>query len=217
MTESRPLTSTERERLTPVLSQTDIPVCVTDVIESMDDVITLHGEASGWRSSERQIMLSSGAFEQLEDDQLRALLAHEIGHHRGNHPRQFRMAKTGLVVGAFLLLGAGLGGSIFLGPWVIGMWGVLLAGWMFLVIFGGAWLSRAMEFDADRRAIEMLGTTEPLEALIRPGVTPPPVGVRDRLVELCYPWPTADRRLASLDRLARSDLEHGCTSPRQDE
>lgn len=202
MTGARPLTADERERLAPVLSQTEIPVRVSEVpIEPIEDVISLHGEATGWRSGDRRIVLSSQAFDRLDDEQLRALLAHEIGHHRGRHPLLHRAFKTAVLACAVPIVPAGLAVGLFL-PWAAVLYVVVTAVYVLFVVFGGAWLSRRLDLDADRRAVELLGATEPLEALVRPEVTEPPTGLRDRVGDLCFPWPRSSQRLASLDRLA---------------
>lgn len=203
MTESRSLTDEERDRLRPELEQTEIPMRVTDSIEPIEDVIELHGEATGWRSGDRRIVLSSRTFDRLENEQLRALLAHEIGHHRGRHPLLYRVFKAAVLVCAVPIVPAGLYVGLFFSLWAFVLYAVGTAAYVLAVIFGGAWVSRGFELDADRRAVELLGSTEPLEALVRPGVTEPPTGLRDRVADWCYPWPRCDRRLATLDRPAR--------------
>lgn len=196
---SRPLTAGERARLAPVLDRTEIPVRVSASIEPLEDVIELHGEATGWRSGDREIVLSSRAFSRLDDEQLRALLSHEIGHHRGRHPLLSLVFKAAVMACAIPIVPVGLTVGLFFSLWTFAAYAAVTAGYVLFVVFGGAWVSRRLELAADRRAVELLGSTAPLEALVRPGVTPPPTGLRARVADLCYPWPRCDRRLAALD------------------
>lgn len=202
MAERRPLTPAERDRLAPVLEMTDIPVRVAEEIEAAEGLLRLNGEATGWRAGQRRITLSSSAVEHLDDEQLRGLLAHEVGHQRGQHLliwRGIRAIEMGLAV-AVIPLGF-LAGLLIDGLW---SWALLPAALVCLILFvlvGGAALSRWMEYDADRRGATLLGSTQPLESLCRPGVAPPPPGVGDRLAAMCYPWPHPADRLASLEQL----------------
>lgn len=197
----RSLTDSERDRLGPLIDETEIPIRVADEIEAIEDVLWLSGEATGWRPGRRRVELSERSIEHLNDDALLGLVAHEIGHHRGYHVILAKLIKAVVIIAA---LTAFLGGfAAFFATSTLAYLSVPVVGITAAVLFslfGSPALSRWMEYDADRRAAMLLGSTEPLEALCDP-ISPRPSGLRDRLADLCYPWPHPADRLASLEQL----------------
>lgn len=85
---TRSLTRNERKRLRPLSEETEIPIRVTSTPKTApdsDETVPLKSEAVGWRPGVRCVRLSEQCFEQYSDTELVGLLAHELGHHDGNH------------------------------------------------------------------------------------------------------------------------------------
>lgn len=203
MSEAQPrgLTDDERERLQPVLDDTEIPVRVTAEAMTLDDeaLIAVAAKAVGWWPFERAIILREQCFD-YSDEQLLGLLAHEIGHHRGHHGLWSRLATGGSVVVCLPVLLAlafgGVGGGLITGRWLVVLGSVLamilLAG---AIMLGSARISHWMEHDANRRAAALLDDPEPVAALYRDRANE---GRADWWSEAIYPHPhPADQ----LDRL----------------
>lgn len=149
MVDPRPLTDDERDRLEPILSKTNIPVQVSAAMGSSEG-IRLHGNATGWWRDTRRIVLAEQGFDRFDDEQLHALVAHQVGPHRDRHPLLLGVCK--LVV--FLL--AGSIGSLFTGvtltgPWSWAVYPAAIAVLVVVLISGGSVLLRRLEFAADRR------------------------------------------------------------------
>jgi hypothetical protein len=152
--ETRPLTDEERDRLQPLLDDTEIPVRVTAEEMALDDedLIAVAGKAVGLWPFEREIILRDQCFD-YSDEELLGLLAHEIGHHRGHHGLLSRVVTVGSVVVCLPVLLAlafgGIGGGIITGRWLVVLGSVLamilLAG---AIMLGSARVSRSMEFNA---------------------------------------------------------------------
>lgn len=198
MVDPRSLTDDERDRLEPALSKTEIPVVVSAAMGS-SVVLRLNGKATGWWRDTRRIVLAEQVFDQFDEEQLHALVAHQVGHHRGRHPLLLGVGK--LIV--FLLagsIGSLLAGVTLTGPWSWAVYPIIIAVLVVVLISGGSVLLRRLEFAADRRGATLLGLTAPFRALLDPAVVDrdQPSGIA-RLVDYCYPWPTARQRLRALD------------------
>lgn len=198
---SRRLTAAERACLTPVLEETEITIRVVEEIEAVDDVLWLSGEAVGWLPGRRRIELSERSIEHLSDEQLLGLAAHELGHHRGRHVLVSKLLKAIVVIAT---LTAFLAGFVW---WLVTTQLAWLAvsiaavtGAVLVSLFAIPALSRRLELDADRRGAALIGRTEPLEALCDP-TTEHASGLRDRLADLCFPWPRDEDRLRSLEKM----------------
>jgi Zn-dependent protease with chaperone function len=214
--ERRPLTDAERARLSPLVEETEIPVCVTAeptvFFETEEWVRTLSGEAVGWRSSTRRVVLSERCFECEEDAPLVGLLAHELGHHDGNHLLLSTCFKWGVaVLGLFVVcsLLVGIVGGILTEHWLLVVGSFVAIGAVpFVLMLGSARVSRWMELDATHRGALLLGETGPLEALYEPRADDE---YGPLWAELLYPYPhpTAKlEQLAALDEdLDQDDLD----------
>lgn len=134
--------------------------------------------------------------DRLDDEQLHALVAHQVGHHRGRHPL---LRGEGNLVG--VLLAASIGPLLTVirisDPWVAYPTSIalLLTG---LFIVGTVWYRR-LEFAADHRGAALLGSKVPLRALLRSAVDDPSSGLRARVVGSCHPLPTARQRRSALE------------------
>lgn len=95
MADARELTAEERDRLQPLIEETEIPIRVTatEMTVSDEEIIPLAAKAVGHWPFEREIVLSELCFEEYSDEQLIGLLAHEIGHHDGRHILVKRVCK----------------------------------------------------------------------------------------------------------------------------
>ncbi|UPM44040.1 M48 family metalloprotease [Halocatena salina] len=102
MVDPRTLTDDERDRLEPVLSKTNIPVRVSAEMGS-SEVLRLNGKAIGWWRDTRRAVLADRSFDRFDDEQLHALVAHQIGHHRGRHPLLLGMYKLVVFLSAGLI------------------------------------------------------------------------------------------------------------------
>jgi Zn-dependent protease with chaperone function len=106
----------------------------------------------------RPILFTDVFLRQLSMTELRAVLAHELGHVAGGHVSLF----------ASFILGAALLAEGLLGDVLDGSWGVLV-GAIFLVGLAGAvgFISRRLELEADLFALETTGEATGLEAALR--------------------------------------------------
>lgn len=174
-----------------------MPICVDPDLEAIEG-FPLDGEAVG--IVRRRIVIHADALD-ASDAQLHALVAHELAHHQGHHVLFGKVWK-------FLVTAAGLG--LFLSMMFTAVitqdfrvLAVLVAFFLsypaFVMLFSG-WISRRLEIDADRRAARLLDTPEPIVSSLRSAPSrSSPSGLRERFWRLCYPWPSADARLAALD------------------
>jgi Zn-dependent protease with chaperone function len=199
----RPLTDAERERLVPLIEETDIPIEVTSTpttfMETDERTIPLAGEASGYWPRERRVVLGEQCFEEFTDEELVGLLAHELGHQEGYHGLVLRGFKAVVVMLALpMLLGSlagimiGIGSARWLvvGGSLVGLGAVPVAAWL-----SSAALSRRLELAATRRGAQLLGETAPLEALYAPRADE---AYGDWWAELLYPYPHPAAQLAAL-------------------
>lgn len=199
MTE-RALTAGERDRLAPLLDETEIPVRVsTEPLTFSEVEILIGGQARGCWPRERSIVLSTEQFERADDEQLLGLFAHEVGHHAGYHGLVQGVCKVlvgGLAFVVLVGLLVGVVGSVVSERWLLTALSVGAIGLVFfcLPLIGGT-LSRRFELDADRRGADLLGSTAPLEALYKPGAD---TEYASWWAEKCYPWPHPADRLAAL-------------------
>jgi Zn-dependent protease with chaperone function len=197
----RSLTQTERERLQPVLEKTTIPVCVSiEPLTMISEKVTLRGQAVGGFLTDRQILLHEDVFDRLDDAGVQALLAHEIGHHRGYHNH---ITDIGTVILALPLVSGGIGAVLWGKTWPIL---VGLAG-LFVFLLVAMAVSRRLELDADRRAAEVLGDAESLEALCDSDHCEKSLGIKERWDQLWSPWPSETRRLAVIRGLQQDKDE----------
>jgi heat shock protein HtpX len=127
--------------------------------------------ATGRTQSEATVCVTTGLLERLDDDQLDAVLAHELAHVR-NHDVVVLTVVSVLVVAAefvvrhFWLFGdGGDGGGGGEQPWALVFVGAALASWV-----GGAVLTRAVsryrEYAADRGGAAITGDPASLAAAI---------------------------------------------------
>jgi Zn-dependent protease with chaperone function len=119
----------------------------------------------------RLVMLTDGLLMSLKREELLAVLAHELGHARRHHVllyAAFTLGWLGLWPG-LLQLAEGLGATVSMGQ-ELGLLLSLVLGW--LLLFG--MLSRRAELDADLAALELIGSSAPLEAALE-GVSGPRV------------------------------------------
>ncbi|MFP4352378.1 MAG: M48 family metallopeptidase [Puniceicoccaceae bacterium] len=132
----------------------------------------------------RRIVLFDTLMEQLEPQQIEAVLAHEIGHYRKGHiPRMIAVSAAGLALGFWILqwlsgqdwFMAGFGFS--LSPDVHGEMARYVPAFLLFVVLGGLvtfwtaplfnWMSRRHEFEADRFARDAMGSSRPLISALR--------------------------------------------------
>lgn len=119
----------------------------------------------------RLVMLTDGLLMSLKREELVAVLAHELGHARRHHVllyAAFTLGWLGLWPG-LLHLAEGLGATVSVTQ-ELGLLLSLVLGW--LLLFG--MLSRRAELDADLAALELIGSSAPLEAALE-GVSGPRV------------------------------------------
>ncbi len=159
----------------------------------------------------RRIVLYDTLVEQMEEEELEAVLAHEIGHYKLRHiPRLLGVSAV------FLLLGFWAMGMLLEAPWFAGAFGFaweagqivpvlllfsLLAGlitFWFTPLFSH-W-SRTFEYEADNFAREAIGSSKPLVRALRKlhrenlsNLTPHPIYSR-----VYYSHPTLVEREAAL-------------------
>lgn len=119
----------------------------------------------------KRVVLFDTLMEQLEDEELLAVLAHELGHWRLGHLRQ-QLIKTQVMAAltcwlAFTLLNQqvlpswlGLEQLSFAGQVFVLGWLMALVGFFLKPI--GSWWSRRHERQADQFAIDLVGSGEPL-------------------------------------------------------
>jgi len=132
----------------------------------------------------RRIVLFDTLMEQLEPEQIEAVLAHEIGHYRKGHiPRMIAVSAISLAFGFWVLqwlsgqdwFMAGFGFS--LSPAVYGEMARYVPAFLLFVVLGGLvtfwtaplfnWMSRKHEFEADRFARDAMGSSRPLISALR--------------------------------------------------
>ncbi len=132
----------------------------------------------------RRIVLFDTLMEQLEPEQIEAVLAHEIGHYRKGHiPRMIAVSAISLAFGFWVLqwlsgqdwFMAGFGFS--LSPVDYGEMARYVPAFLLFVVLGGLvtfwtaplfnWMSRKHEFEADRFARDAMGSSRPLISALR--------------------------------------------------
>ncbi len=132
----------------------------------------------------RRIVLFDTLVEQLEPEQIEAVLAHEIGHYRKGHiPRMVGISAVGLALGFWIL------SLLASQDWFIGGFGFTLSpveygevvrfvpAFLLFTVLGGLvtfwvtpafnWLSRKHEYEADRFARDAMGSSKPLISALR--------------------------------------------------
>lgn len=144
---------------------------------------------------ERSVFLFDGLLRVLDSRQIRAILAHEFAHHARNHYRK-----------SFTLMAAYSGACVLLAAWAIPP-GVETFGLpaLFVLGLGGPVLlrahARAQEFDADRKAAELVPADDIASALEvldgAPGQTR-----QGFLAKLLATHPPTHQRVARLRSLA---------------
>lgn len=119
----------------------------------------------------KRVVLFDTLLEQLKDEELLAVLAHELGHWRCGHLRQ-RLIKGQVIAllscfAAFYLLNAqflsgwfGFAGISFVGEVVLLGWLAALLGFFWTPV--SSWWSRRQERQADQFAIDLVGSGMPL-------------------------------------------------------
>lgn len=177
MTKERwPLTEDERARLAPVIEEAEVSVCVTTGYLLLDaSHISQTGWVEGWWPRSRRILLLEECFECASDEQLRGLLAREIGRSEGYHNLLGKCLGAALTVvfGALTLAAFWYSLTVWEFPLVwSGVGSVVLGGSVGAVVEEVVMnaFSRWAEYDACRRGARLLGETAPLEALYEPRV-----------------------------------------------
>ena len=85
--------------LVPLLEKMDNPIPLDEVTISLADDNGINaGNAGGGN-----FLVTTGLLERANDDQLRAIMAHEVAHADKNHVAHQRLLNTGLQVGISLL------------------------------------------------------------------------------------------------------------------
>jgi STE24 endopeptidase len=125
----------------------------------------------------RKIVLFDTLVNQLTPEELEAVLAHEIGHHRRRHIPQRLAWATVVSLGGFGLIGWLTGQETFLGAFGFPPGAGVAPAMLLLALLGGTvtfWFtplgnvwSRRHEFEADRYAREAVGSAEPLIGALR--------------------------------------------------
>jgi len=135
----------------------------------------------------RVVFVTTGLLRHLPTAEVRAIVAHERGHHRRRHVT-LRLGSVALFVAPWLVVTVtGVPGGFYAG--------LLALGPAFLLI---CWLGRWTEYDADAYAARRVGGATLASALERVHAdTRPPTGHR-RLTTLFSTHPPVDRRLAKL-------------------
>jgi len=143
--------------------------------------------AAGVLPGFRSVFVTTGLLRQLTTAEVRAIVAHERGHHRRRH--------VALRLGSVVL---------FVAPWlVVTATGVLGGFYAGLLALGPAvllicWLGRWTEYDADAYAARRVGGSTLASALERVHADTRPSTERRRLTALLSTHPPVDRRLAKL-------------------
>lgn len=174
-----------------------MPIYVDPELEAIED-FPLDGEAVGWVPGDRRIVLHSDALD-APDVQLRAVVAHEIGHHRGHHVFFSKVWKGIVMAVGIVLLLSMMYTAIYTQN--LRLLVVLLPFYLAypaFVMLSSGWISRRLELDADRRAARLIGL-DAYRASLVPGPEVSPSGIHERFWLLCHPWPSAADRLAALD------------------
>jgi len=124
----------------------------------------------------RRIVLYDTLVSQLNDEELEAVLAHEIGHYRLGHVPRLLVASALTSFTLFFLFG-----KLADQRWFLAAFGFSSAGigplLLLTLIFGGAlsfwlsplanWRSRCFEYQADRFAAQAVGSPQPLVNALR--------------------------------------------------
>lgn len=134
-----------QERLSRLLGSMDLGnLALPDFViyESKELSAVTTGQRTG-----SVIAISTGLLEALNDRQLRATLAHELGHIDGGH----------------LILTSGFLATLLLGKTLFGALGLPVTLALLLAYFA---LLRRNEFDADRRAAERAGADDVVDLLL---------------------------------------------------
>jgi len=140
------------------------------------------------------------------DAELEALLAHELGHHRGLHPLAtavvWWLSLPGELLAAVFRVLRGLAADLRVRPLVL-LVGLVLLVWQVLVMWLyyvgkllAQWAARVSEFVADAAAADW-GYGEQLAALYRDADVPVPQGLVARLLAEHPPMPARIERIGS--------------------
>jgi len=154
-------------------------------------VLTVDGHANAFAAGVlpgiRAVFVTTGLLSHLTAAEVRAIVAHERGHHRRRHVT----LRLGSVV-------------LFVAPWLVatatGVPGGFHAGLLALVpaVLLICWLGRWTEYDADAYAARRVGGPPLASALERIHTDTRPSTRRRRLMALISTHPPVDRRLAKL-------------------
>jgi Zn-dependent protease with chaperone function len=159
---TRPLRPDERAALAPVLATGDGRAVTPDGVRVRVLALGDDGPATAVAAGVlpvpggRVVFVTERVLSRLSPAEAAAVVAHELGHHRGRHvPLRFGAAA------AFLLP--------WLGATAAGLPGAFLAGLVLVlpVVLALLWLVRWTEFDADRRAAGAVGVEPMARALER--------------------------------------------------
>jgi len=174
----RDLTPRERSRL-------DLPPGEPVKVLAVDGVANAF--AAGVLPGVRAVFVTTGLLHHLRTAEVRAIVAHERGHHRRRHVT----LRLGSVV-------------LFVAPWLVttatGVPGGFQAGLLALApaVLLICWLGRWTEYDADAYAARQIGADALASALERVHVDTRPSRGHRRLTALLSMHPSVDRRLAKL-------------------
>ena len=174
----RDLTPRERSRL-------DLPPGEPVKVLAVDGVANAF--AAGVLPGVRAVFVTTGLLHHLTTAEVRAIVAHERGHHRRRHVT----LRLGSVV-------------LFVAPWLVttatGVPGGFQAGLLALApaVLLICWLGRWTEYDADAYAARQIGADALVSALERVHVDTRPSRGHRRLTALLSMHPSVDRRLAKL-------------------
>jgi len=199
-----------RTRLLALSERTDFKAKTIEVIDGSKRSAHSNAYFTGFGRF-RRIVLFDTLITQLEQEELEAVLAHEIGHYkRGHIPKR-------LVTGAIMLF-AGFGVVAWLAqaPWFNGSFGLpagqLAPAFLLFGFFGGLvtfwfspignWISRQHEYEADAFAKNAMGSATPMIGALRKlaqknlsNLTPHPL-----YSAIYYSHPTITERERSLNR-----------------
>lgn len=143
--------------------------------------------AAGLVPGARVVFLTEGLLARLPPDELRAVAAHEVGHHHHRHV-SIRLGAVAVYVLPWLAAtaegvpGAFVAGCLLAGPWTVGLFRLM----------------RRTELEADRYAAARTDGAALARGLSRLGGAPP----RSRLSRLLSPHPPIPERTGRLTRLA---------------
>ena len=173
-------------------------VGVADVLVWRTGGWMINGAVLGLVGKARYILLTDGLLDQLSEDHIRAVMAHEVGHVKRRHiPWLFAAMLAGSMTAAIIGQFAAIFVATFAGP-VFGAWTQLLAAGasvgLGVAVFG--YVSRRFEWQADAFAAQQLSLLN-AEA----GTAPPPVGPATVTLEAAGLMAGALLRVAALNHL----------------